>query len=117
MNKLALLLLCPLALLLFAGSAGAADDEARLRALDQQCEEARAKRLAPIREEMARRCVAERRYLANPEQDCRLEMSTYGDTFTGPRGAAIKGRFYDLPECLAAASAWKEWEASRPWKN
>jgi hypothetical protein len=115
MSKLPVL--CLLTLLLFASWAGAADDEARLRALDQKCEEARAKRLAPIREEMARRCVAERRYLANPEQDCRLEMSTYGDTFTGARGAAIKGQFYDLPECLAAASAWKEWEASRPWKN
>lgn len=110
-------LLCLLSLPFFASWAGAADDEARLRALDQKCEEARAKRLAPIREEMARRCMAERRYLANPEQDCRLEMSTYGDTFTGPRGAAIRGQFYDLPECLAAARAWKEWEASRPWKN
>jgi hypothetical protein len=110
-------LLCLLILSLVASRAGAEDDEARLRALDQKCEDARAKRLAPIRAEMARRCVAERRYLANPEQDCRLEMSTYGDTFQGPRGAAIKGKFYDLPECLAAASAWKDWEASRPWKN
>lgn len=115
MSKLPLI--CLLTLFLFANLAGAEDDEARLRALDQKCEDARAKRLAPIREEMARRCVAERRYLANPEQDCRLEMSTYGDTFTGARGAAIRGKFYDLPECLAAASAWKEWEASRPWKN
>jgi len=109
--------LCVPILSLLVGGAGAADDQARLRALDQKCEDARASRLAPIREEMARQCMAERRYMANPEQDCRLEMSTYGDTFTGPRGAAIRGRFYDLPECLAAASAWKEWEASRPWKN
>lgn len=115
MSKLSLL--CLLTLSLFASRAHATDDEGRLRALDQKCEDARAKRLAPIREEMARRCVAERRYLANPEQDCRLEMSTYGDTFQGPRGAAIKGKFYDLPECLAAADAWKAWEASRPWKN
>ncbi|MFL6715727.1 MAG: hypothetical protein ACJ8G3_05115 [Burkholderiaceae bacterium] len=110
-------LLCLLTLPLFAGWAGAADDEAVPRALDQKCEEARAKYLAPIREEMTQQCVAEGRYSANPERDCRLEMSTYGDTFTGPRGAAIKGQFYDLPECVAAAKAWKEWEASRPWKN
>jgi hypothetical protein len=115
MSKLPVL--CLLTLPLFASWVGAADDETRLRALDQQCEEARVKRLAPVREEMARRCVAERRYQANPEQDCRLEMSTYGDTFRGPRGAAIRGKFYDLPECLAAARAWKEWEAARPWKN
>lgn len=115
MSKLTVL--CLLTFSHLAGWAVAPDDEARLRALDQKCEEARAKRLAPIREEMVRRCVAEGRYVANPVQDCKLEMSTYGDTFTGARGAAIKGRFYNLPECQAAANAWKEWEASRPWKN
>lgn len=115
MSKLPVLFL--LCLPAWASWAVAPDDEERLRALDQQCEEARAKRLAPIREEMARRCVRERTYLANPEQDCRLEMSTYGNTFSGARRAAIKGRFYDLPECVAAANAWKAWEASRPWKN
>jgi hypothetical protein len=44
-------------------------------------------------------------------------MSTYGNTFSGARGAAIRGMYYDLPECVAAAEGWKKWEASRPWKN
>lgn len=100
------------------GALAASDpDEGQLRKLDQKCEEVRAARLAPVREKMARECVQEQRYLANPGRDCALEMSTYGDTFSGARGAAIRGQYYDLPECVAAAEAWKKWEATRPWKN
>ncbi len=92
-------------------------DEEKLRSMDQKCEEARAVRLAPVRDRMARQCVQENRYLANPGQDCALEMSTYGNTFSGARGAAIRGQYYDLPECVAAADAWRKWEAARPWKK
>lgn len=99
------------------GFAAADPDEAQLRQLDQQCEQARAGKLAPIRKEMARKCEQEERYLGNRERDCALEVSTYGDTFSGARGAAIRGKYYDLPECMAASEAWKKWEASRPWKN
>ena len=101
-----------------AGALAASDpDEEQLRKLDQKCEEVRAAKLAPVREKMARECVQEQRYLANPGRDCVLEMSTYGDTFSGARGAAIRGQYYDLPECIAASEAWKKWEATRPWKN
>jgi hypothetical protein len=100
-----------------AASAAADPDEAQLRQLDQKCEEARAAKLAPIREELARKCEQEERYLGNRKRDCALEVSTYGDTFSGARGAAIRGKYYDLPECVAATNAWKKWEASRPWKN
>lgn len=92
-------------------------DEAQLRRMDQQCEDARAAKLAPVRAELARKCEQEERYLGNKKRDCALEVSTYGDTFAGPRGAAIRGMYYDLPECVAATDAWKKWEASRPWKN
>jgi len=110
----AFLMLCTL---VYGVEAAGRIDEPQLRALDEKCEAARAAALSPIREGMARRCVQERPYLADPEEQCRLEMSTYGDTFSGARGAAIRGMFYDLPECVAAAAAWKEWEASRPWKD
>ena len=92
-------------------------DEVKLRSMDQKCEAARAARLAPVRDRMAHQCEQENRYLANPSRDCALEMSTYGDTFSGARGAAIRGQYYDLPECLAADDAWRKWEATRPWKN
>lgn len=92
-------------------------DQEQLRQMDRKCEEARSAKLAPIRAELARKCEQEERYLGNQKRDCALEVSTYGNTFTGPRGAAIRGMYYDLPECVAAAEAWKKWEASRPWKD
>ena len=100
-----------------AAWAAADPDEEQLRRMDQKCEDARKAKLAPIREELARQCEQEQRYLGNKQRDCALEVSTYGDTFSGARGAAIRGMYYDLPECVAASNAWKKWEASRPWKN
>lgn len=97
--------------------AAAGLDEEQLRQLDQKCEAARAAKLAPIREKLARECEQEARYLGNQKRDCALEVSTYGDTFSGARGGAIRGKYYDLPECVAATNAWNKWEASRPWKN
>ena len=97
--------------------AAADPDEEQLRQMDRKCEEARSAKLAPLRAELARKCEQEQRYLGNQKRDCALEVSTYGDTFSGARGAAIRGMYYDLPECVAAAEAWKKWEASRPWKN
>ena len=97
--------------------AAAEPDEEQLRRMDQQCEDARAAKLAPVRAELARKCEQEERYLGNKKRDCALEVSTYGDTFVGARGAAIRGMYYDVPECVAATAAWKKWEASRPWKN
>jgi hypothetical protein len=115
MNRMwtALLLWCVAA---FA-QAAADPTEEQLRQLDRKCEEARAAKLAPVRAELARQCEQEERYLGNQKRDCALEVSTYGDTFSGARGAAIRGKYYDLPECVAATNAWKKWEASRPWKN
>jgi hypothetical protein len=98
-------------------TAAADPDEEQLRRMDQKCEEARAAKLAPAREELARKCEQEERYLGDKKRDCALEVSTYGDTFSGARGAAIRGKYYDLPECVAATEAWKKWEASRPWKK
>lgn len=100
-----------------AAMAAADPDEEQLRQMDKACEAARAAKLAPIRKELANECEQEVRYLGNQKRDCALEVSTYGDTFSGARGAAIRGKYYDLPECVAASNAWKKWEASRPWKN
>lgn len=111
-------LTCFLLMCVACGAFGAnGPDEEQLRRMDQKCEEGRAAKLAPVRDELARKCEQEERYLGNQKRDCALEVSTYGDTFSGARGAAIRGMYYDLPECVAATEAWKKWEASRPWKN
>jgi hypothetical protein len=108
-----------MALALFAGplQAQGASDETSIRALDAKCEQARAARLAPVRRDLAKQCEQEERRGANKVEECRLETSTYGDTFRGPRGAAIEGMFYDLPECEAARAAWQKWEKDQPWKK
>lgn len=108
------MLLCAVACAAWAASD---PDEEQLHRMDQKCEDARKAKLAPVRQEMAAKCEQEERYLGNKKRDCALEVSTYGDTFSGARGAAIRGMYYDLPECVAATDAWKKWEASRPWKN
>jgi hypothetical protein len=108
-----------MALLLFSGPAytQGAVDETSNRALDAKCEQARAERLAAVRRDLAKQCEAEERRGSNKVEECRLETSTYGDTFRGPRGAAIEGMFYDLPECIAASAAWQKWEKDQPWKK
>ncbi|MDB5852788.1 MAG: hypothetical protein JWR22_829 [Herminiimonas sp.] len=114
-----LAMLFTMAILFSVGPAyaqGASDPES-IRGLDAKCEQARAARLAPVRRDLAKQCEQEPRRGTNKEEECRLETSTYGDTFRGPRGAAIEGMFYDLPECMAARAAWQKWEKDQPWKK
>ena len=107
------------AIVLLAGGlacgAAAADDYyeqmAHLKALDQRCEQARAVKLAPIREQYIKDCLEDRHKIL---QDCQFEASQIGESVRGPRGGLVRGQYYDLPECQEAAQAWKKWEESRP---
>ena len=96
--------------------AGHAQSEDQLRVLDQRCEEARTRALAPIRQKMAQDCIPTRARSPDPKQECETEVSTYGNSRTGARGNVVPGLFYDLPECQEAQAAWKRWDESRPWK-
>jgi hypothetical protein len=82
----------------------------RLNAMDQKCEEARAKALAPIRAKKIEECVNQER---RDRRVCELEFSSYGDTRPITYVGRIEGDFYDLPECQAAKAAWKAWEDSK----
>ena len=96
------------------GAAGADDyyqQMNRLKALDQRCEQARAVKLAPIRDRYLQDCLKDRHKTL---QDCQLEAAAYGESTTGPRSNFIRGMYYDLPECQQAAQAWKAWEDSQP---
>jgi len=90
------------------------DEMPRLKALDQRCEQARTARLAPIRENLIRDCTTDQR---RSLQDCQGEFSTHGESTTGVRGNVVKGLFYDLPECQAAAQAWEAWQAKQPLRR
>jgi hypothetical protein len=79
----------------------------RLRELDRKCEEARAARLAPKRQELIERCVKEQK---RSREDCIGEFGDWGNTrgtATGARG----GEFYDLPECKAADEARRRYRS------
>jgi len=89
----------------------AADDYqeqiARIKALDERCEAARAAKLAPTREELAQRCAGQ---TGRPLDECRREASTYGDR--SKRGQAGPSRGFDVPECKEAAAARRAFESS-----
>jgi hypothetical protein len=96
------------------GAAGADDyyeQMDRLKALDKRCEQARAIKLAPIRDRLVQDCLKDR-HKSLP--DCQHESMAYGESTTGPNRNLIRGLYYDLPECQQAAQAWKQWEESRP---
>lgn len=75
----------------FAGQDGYAERQAEL---DRRCEEARAVKLAPIRADLYKECVANKQ---GDEAYCRRSADAYNGNRA--RGAP---RFYELPECEAA---------------
>jgi hypothetical protein len=86
-----------------AGSAHAQDaaELRRLEDLDKRCETERARALAPLRARLVAQCVNDNK---RPRAECEAEFADYGNTRGTARGA-VGGRFYDLPECKAAADA------------
>jgi hypothetical protein len=99
-----------------SGTVGANDyyeKMARLKALDARCEHARLEKLAPIRRQLIEECIEQKRPDYSP-QDCEGGYAAYGDSTVGPNMNLIQGQYYDLPECVEAALAWREWELSQP---
>jgi len=85
------------ALVGLCGAAGVmAVDEGDVAMLDRECEMAREKALAPIREQRAQECIEQQ--LRAPES-CRSYYKTYGNVGLGPTGAPAGGYFFDLPPC------------------
>lgn len=77
----------------------------RLDALDQACEAAREKKLAPLRAARIERCVREDR---RSREECTAELANWGQT-QGTKQGARAGLFYDLPECVAAFEARQQY--------
>lgn len=66
--------------------------------LDQQCEVAREKKLAPLRDAEIAKCKADKR---NDPAYCERYFKTYGDA-TYASGIYVPRMFNDLPECVIA---------------
>ena len=78
-------------LMLFGGSYALAEDQATL---DEACEQAREKQLAPMREQATAECIAEGK---QDKAQCEAEYANHSGR-TGNRQLP----FYDLPECEKA---------------
>lgn len=83
-------------------SAPAAKDDISgmsLAALDQRCESAREKKIAPMRESEIKQCKQDKR---NDPNYCDTFYADYGDAGRMPSGAMRPRMFDDLPECVDA---------------
>lgn len=88
-----------LGLALSCTSAVFAQDTNRLAAANARCEAARQKMLQPIR---ARKIAQCERRAHQPTAGCETFYSTYGNNSNNANGAVVRGRFYNLPACVAA---------------
>lgn len=70
-----------------------------LAALDQRCEVAREKEIAPLREAEIKQCKQDKR---NDPNFCDTFYADYGDAARMPSGVMRPRMFDDLPECVEA---------------
>ena len=80
----------------FGGDLGTESGDVAM--LDRECEMARQKALAPVREQRTQACIEQQ--MRTPES-CRSYYKTYGNVRRGPSGAPVGGSFFDLPPCQA----------------
>ncbi len=95
MNSLKMLFFFALVLSLTDVGAISKRDPERLKELDEACEVARERKLAPLRQEYIEECVAKKQ--KKDRAHCERFYSDYGIK-TGDRAEL----FYDLPECVEA---------------
>ena len=78
--------------------------EEEVLALEQSCEVARERKLKPEKAAVLQQCL---RAGASDQQACERQAGAYGERSTG----AIRklGKYYDLPECVAAYDARKHY--------
>ena len=74
---------------------------ASLEELDQRCEEARQKKIAPLREAEIEKCLTER----NSRDYCERFWRDYGEATRTVNGRFVPRLFNDLPECVEAQKA------------
>ncbi len=67
--------------------------------LNRRCEDAREKKLAPLRNAEIARCKADQR---NDPAYCDRFFETYGDATYAANGTYVPRLFNDLPECVLA---------------
>ena len=73
--------------------------EASLQEMGQRCQEARERKIAPLREEAIEECVSTRR-TSRTREDCERIYNDFGEGGGTVNGAFRPAMFIDLPECV-----------------
>jgi hypothetical protein len=84
----------------------ATDRKAEVDALERKCEDAREARLKPLRDAEIAKCKASRR--EDPEY-CERYWRDYGAAQRRANGTMAPRMFDDLPECIAAHEARRQY--------
>ena len=74
-----------------------------LEELQQRCEEAREKKLAPLREKAIEECIQQRknnRGSSDPREECEQFYSDFGQGMATKEAGFKQPMFSDLPECV-----------------
>jgi hypothetical protein len=83
-----------------------ADRASEVAALEARCEQEREAKIKPLREMEIKNCLANRSNL----DYCTTFWKDYGNAVRLPNGAMLPRMFGDLPSCVAAFEARKEYE-------
>lgn len=98
------------AVLIYAApQAFAADRETAVKALEQACEVARETRLKPLRDAEIAKCKADGR---GEPGFCERHFRDFGAAFKRPNGSWQARMFDDLPECVAAYKARRDFNVN-----
>lgn len=83
-----------------------ADRAAEVAALEARCEQEREAKIKPLRDKEIANCLANR----SDKDYCNTFWKDYGNAVRLPNGGMVPRMFDDLPSCVAAFEARREYE-------
>ena len=86
-------------------------NEQQVKALEAVCEKAREARIAPLREQAIKECIAMPR--SDPAA-CRERHRDFGEARRADSGRLLPRMFHDLPECVQAHEARQHFGLNPP---
>lgn len=98
-----LVAICAVAPISFATAQQPSLDE-----LERRCEEAREKKIAPLREQAIEECIASNPRRRDAESFCRRFYGDFGQGGATASGGTRPRMFHDLPECLEYEQARRQ---------
>ena len=85
--------------------------KSELQKLEKRCEDARQKKIAPLREEAIKECAEKDKATRDARERCERFYVDYGSGVRYVKGGRQERMFNDLPECLKFYEAEKKYKA------